>query len=334
MILKSYIVEQNINILSTYKAVLLYGENNGIKEDIKNEVKKRNGDIKVINFFQEDLIKARDVLCHEVNNRSLFQDRKILFLHEITDKLFETISECLSNISDETKIFIFANLLDKKSKIRSFFEKEKTLGAIACYQDNERTLSEYIRFKLKNITGLSQEIINLIINNSNMDRKIISAEILKVQTYFGAQKLNKNKIKEILNVKTNIKFEQIRDATLMGNKSLVNSLIGEMDIVKEDTYFYLNQMNLRVNKLLEVKQINVNLKDLNLAIDEIKPKIFWKDKPIYLEQLKKINLNKLQQILEEIGNAEITLKKNSKIDNDTVIKNLIINICCKVTSVS
>ena len=178
MILKSYIVEQNINILSTYKAVLLYGENNGIKEDIKNEVKKRNGDIKVINFFQEDLIKARDVLCHEVNNRSLFQDRKILFLHEITDKLFETISECLSNISDETKIFIFANLLDKKSKIRSFFEKEKTLGAIACYQDNERTLSEYIRFKLKNITGLSQEIINLIINNSNMDRKIKSTNIL------------------------------------------------------------------------------------------------------------------------------------------------------------
>jgi DNA polymerase-3 subunit delta len=334
MILKSYIVEQNLNTVTRYKAVLLYGENSGIKEDIKEEIKKKNKEEKIINFFQEDLVKNKNILNHEVNNSSLFQDKKIIFLHEITDKLFEEISDSLSDITDETKIFIFSNVLDKKSKMRSFFEKEKNLAIIACYQDNERSLSNYIRFKLKNINGLNQEIINLIINNSNMDRKIISEEILKIQTYFGTRKLERNTIKEILNIKTNIKFEQIRDATLVGNKHKVNTMIGEMDIVKEDIYLYLNQMSLRVSKLLEVSRLNENFKDLNVAIDQMKPKIFWKDKPVYIEQLQKINLNKLLQISKVIGETEVILKKNSKVRSDTLIKNLIINICSKVSSAS
>lgn len=334
MILKSYIVEKNLNSIFSFKAVLLYGENGGIKEDIKKEIKERNKAEKIINFFQEDLVKNKDILSHEINNTSLFQDKKIIFLHEITDKLFDEISESLSDIKDETKIFIFSNLLDKKSKIRSFFEKEKNLGIIACYQDNERSLSEYIRLKLKNINGLNQEIINLVIENSNMDRKIVSEEILKIQTYFGTKKIEKNTIKEILNIKTNIKFEQIRDATLVGNKHKVNALIGEMDIVKEDIYLYLNQMSLRVNKLIEVSKINENFKNLNDAIDEIKPKIFWKDKPVYIEQLQRVNSIKLQQIQKDICETEVILKKNSKIESDTIIKNLIVNICSKVSNAS
>ena len=131
-----------------------------------------------------------------------------------------------------------------------------------------------------------------------------------------------------------IKFEQIRDATLVGNKHKVNTMIGERDIVKEDIYLYLNQMSLRVSKLLEVSRLNENFKDLNVAIDQMKPKIFWKDKPVYIEQLQKINLNKLLQISKVIGETEVILKKNSKVRSDTLIKNLIINICSKVSSAS
>ena len=120
----------------------------------------------------------------------------------------------------------------------------------------------------------------------------------------------------------------------MGNKHKVNTMIGEMDIVKEDIYLYLNQMSLRVSKLLEVSRVNENFKDLNVAIDQMKPKIFWKDKPVYIEQLQKINLNKLLQISKVIGETEVILKKNSKVRSDTLIKNLIINICSKVSSAS
>ena len=45
MILKSYIVEQNINILENYQAALVYGENNGIKDDVKNSIREKNKDL-------------------------------------------------------------------------------------------------------------------------------------------------------------------------------------------------------------------------------------------------------------------------------------------------
>ena len=57
MILKSYIVEKNISSLNNYSSLLVYGENVGLKDDIKEIVKKENKDAEVINFFQDEIIK-------------------------------------------------------------------------------------------------------------------------------------------------------------------------------------------------------------------------------------------------------------------------------------
>ena len=77
MILKSYIIEKNINLISEYNCVLFYGENDGIKDDVKNEVKKTNQDAEFLNFFQEDIIKDETAIFREVDNLSLFSEKKL-----------------------------------------------------------------------------------------------------------------------------------------------------------------------------------------------------------------------------------------------------------------
>ena len=112
------------------------------------------------------------------------QKKKIFFIQQASDKIFNQIVDCLNEKKDDIKIYLFSENLEKKSKIRNLFEKDKTLAAFPCYKDNERTLINFVNKHLKNFSGLSGEIINLIINNSNLDRRIIKNEIIKIKDFF------------------------------------------------------------------------------------------------------------------------------------------------------
>ena len=63
-------------------------------------------------------------------------------------------------------------------------KKTKDLAIIACYQDNEITLRNYIYSSLRTYKGVTPEITNLIIMNSSKDRKTIKSEIKKLKVIF------------------------------------------------------------------------------------------------------------------------------------------------------
>ena len=84
MIYKSYLVEEDLKILKNNK-VLFYGENLGLKEDFKKEIIKKNKENLIITFLQEEIINSEEKFITEVNNTSLFENKKI-FIHNANDK--------------------------------------------------------------------------------------------------------------------------------------------------------------------------------------------------------------------------------------------------------
>lgn len=332
MILKSYIVEQNLSILEKYQAVLLYGENTGIKDDIKKKLKNINKDAEVFHFFENEILKNKNILFENITNESLFNDKKIIFIEFATDKIINEITESLEKKNLNIKIYIFSENLDRKSKLRSVFEKNSNLAIFACYEDNERTLINYINKELLGFKGLTGEIVNLIIGNSNSNRKIIQNELEKIKVFFLEKIISKSKLLEILNIKNNASFNEIRDYALIGRKDKINKLLSEIELLNEDSFLYLNNLNFRVLKLIEIKELNKTFNNYETTIETVKPPIFWKDKPLLLQQLKKWNLKKLNKIATEISDAEILMKKNSQIRNDVVIKNLIITLSEEVST--
>ena len=164
MILKSYIIEKNISELTKYRSALLYGENDGIKDEVKAKLKLLHKDSEIINIFQDEIIKDKNCLFDNAFNSSLFNEKKIIFIQEASDKILKEISEVLEKDNNDTKIYIFSSLLDKKSKLRSLFDKEKNLASLPCYQDTDKTLILYVYEKLKDFKGINQEIVNLIIS--------------------------------------------------------------------------------------------------------------------------------------------------------------------------
>ena len=333
MILKSYIVEQNIEILKDYQATLIYGQNTGIKNDIKQKLKNKNKNSEIIIFFEEEILKNKNILYQNIVNESLFNENKIIFIHEATDKILNQISECVEEKNKDIKIYIFSDNLEKRSKLRSLFEKDKNLAIFPCYEDNERTLIAYVNKELEGLKGLSGEIINLIISNSNMDRGIIKSELIKIRTFFFEKKINKEEILEILNIRNNTSFDEIRDNALIGEKKKINKLLSEINLINEDTFFYLNNLSYRVIKLQEI--ISSSDGDENKyqeTLNTLKPPIFWKDKPVITQQLKKWNLEDLTLLASNIGKTEILMKKNSYLRNDIIIKDLIIDVTNKAYS--
>ncbi len=334
MILKSFIVEKNITLIEKYFAFLIYGENIGMKDDIKEQIKQHFKGHEQINFDQNEVVKNSKLLDEQIDNTSLFNNKKIIFINEISDKIKNNLIKILENPNPDIKIFLFGQNLEKKSAIRQIFEKEKKIGIIACYQDNERTLAEYLRKKLPNYSGLSQQTINFLINNSGLDRKTLSYEIDKIKALFLDKKIKFERLLEVLNNANNLDFNNVRDACFGAEKENLNKNLGNAILQNEDAYFYLNALSHRIEKLCDLNNQYEKDKNIEKAIDSLRPPIFWKDKPIFYKQIKNWNLKKLEEAKKMLFDTEILIKTKMNSNNNTLIKNLIVNLCNKAASTS
>ena len=249
--------------------------------------------------------------------------KKIIIINNASEKIFDTLENYLK--IENIKIYIFAENLDKKSKLRKLFETDKDLAIFACYEDNERSLSDYIKNELSEYKGLTGEICNFIISNSNTSRKEVQNEIEKIKTLFSDKIIKKNKLFSLLNQKENTNFDEVRDRALAGEKSKLNKSLSEIDLLNEECFFYLNNLGFRIQRLIDIKN-TINEGKNSFELDNIKPPIFWKDKPMFINQLKNLSLNKLNEIYTKINTTEILMKKNSQINNAVLIKNLLIDI--------
>ena len=327
MIYKSYIIEQNITEAFKHKMFLFYGENEGLKKEFKEKIKKSNQELKILRLHQEEIIKNENVLTDEILNNSLFEEKKIIFIEQANDKLLNTIEQIIDKIENE-KVFIFSNILDKKSKIRSYFEKSNNVGISACYSDNEISIRKIIETKLKGYEGLNPQIINLIMENTNLDRNKVNNEIEKIQSCFKNKKIDPDKIDSILNISENEDFNKLRDEALNGNKSGINKLLADTIIEKDNNVYYLNIINQRINKLYEIENRKTgSVSNPELIISSLKPPVFWKDKPVLTQQSRKWNKIKLKKALAKTYQVEIFIKSKASIRKDLLIKNLIVDLC-------
>ena len=320
---KSYLVEQNISNLGKSVA-LFYGENIGLKNDFKVKLIEKNFNSKIIRLNQDEITKNEGLLINEITNRSLFDEKIIFFIDQVNEKILQTI-EKIENLISDHQIYLFADALDKKSKLRGYFEKSKDFAIIACYEDNEISIRNIIQNKLKEFKGFTPNNINLILENSNLNRSKLNNELEKILIYFHDKNLESAKLERLLDVKTNDDFNKLKDEALLGNRNKTNKLLSETVIETEKTIYYLSLINLRLIKLSEIyNEANGNLE---LKINNLKPPIFWKDKPNFIAQAKKWNKDKINKILNKTYNLEIKMKTDSSINSHILLRKLILDVC-------
>ena len=322
MIHKSYLIEQNIEKIKE-GITLFYGENLGLINDFKEAIRKFNNKSEIIKFNEEEIIKKNIIFFREISNDSLFNEKKVIFIDQASDKIIDLIQE-VEKIDVKENIYLFSSILEKKSKLRAFFEKSEKYKIVPCYEDNVATLKNIILQNLKDFKGITTENINLIIDNCSLNRTKLKNELNKIKSFFHDKILITAKIEKLLNIKTNNDFDKLKDAALLGNRKDTNKLLSDTILETEKNIFYLNSINQRLGKLLE---INNNSSNVEKAINDLRPPVFWKDKPNFISQAKVWNQKKIKIIMKNTYDVEIKIKSNSSIDKNLLIKKLLVDMC-------
>ena len=167
MIIKSHEVQKKISSLLKYNLFLVYGENFGLKKDIKElikkELKEKKNDIEILSLYENEILHNEENFHNLVYSGSLFSEKKIIAINEATDKITEKISNIYDKYPENIFLLIFSEILEKKSKLRNFFETNKKTICIPCYLDSEKDLEIITQSELKkNNIKLSQEAVNLL----------------------------------------------------------------------------------------------------------------------------------------------------------------------------
>ena len=332
MIIKSYEIKIKISDLVKNNFFLLYGENFGLKKDIneliKKELKKKDENIETLSIYEGEILGNEQNFYESIYSGSLFSEKKIIIIYDATDKLIEKINDIYSKYPENVFLIIFSGLLDKKSKLRNFFEVNKKAICVPCYPDNQKDLETIALLELKkeNIS-LSREVLNLLVEKANSDRNNLRNEIEKIKSYsLHNKKLEINEIKSLINFSGDYKSDILVNECLCGNITEYKKIISEMYVNITNQILLLRILSNKIHRLLKIKEQKNTNNNFDNLINASKPSIFWKEKPLVKKQLSIWSLDDLKKIIYDINSTELLCKKNPQI-SEIIFFQLFSKVC-------
>ena len=312
MIIKHF--EFNKEKVDKFNYYLFHGKNEGLKKEIIDKIFIKNFDGKVDKYEENYFIGNKETIISELLSKSLFENKKIIIISRVTDKILKIIDEIIKKSLDDCIIILKSEILEKKSKLRQLFEKEKILASIAVYEDSSRDLMRIItKFLDINKIRLSQESINLLISRASGDRENLKIELEKIYNYSITNKdLNISKIKVLTNLAENYSVNELAENFLLKNKKNISKILNENNYSDEDCILILRTILLKSKRLFNILKRNEELNNIDQVISSTKPPIFWKEKENVKVQANSWKLNDLREKIYEINEIEFLIKNNSK----------------------
>ena len=308
MIIKSYQINQ-INP-KIHNLLLFYGKNEGLKNEIiKNIIRDKKN---INNYDEKEVLENEYNFVENILTKSLFDDEKIIIIKRSTDKILKVIESLNSKKLEDITIIINADNLEKKSKLRSFFEKNKETICIPFYPDTDQTLSKlaYNFLKGRNIS-ISQSSINLIIDKCGGDREALYNELNKIDFYTkNGKKITTEDIMKITNLIENHSVSELVDNCLAKNNKKIINILNENNFNNEDCILITRSLLNKSKKILQLVKEFENNKNIELTISSAKPPIFWKDKEITKQQIKKWKPENIKDLIYKLTDIELLIKKN------------------------
>ena len=310
MIVKSF--EINKKKFDNQNFFLIYGENEGLKNEIINLLRK-NFEGNIENYDETQIISDNELFFNKLFNKSLFDNKKIIIVNRCSEKIHVIIENIIEKKISDIKIILNANILDKKSKLRNLFEKSDKLIIVPTYKDTSITLADIAKKFFNNYKiSISSETINLLVSRCNGDRGHLKSELDKILIYMHDKKnINLEEIHKLTNLAENFSINELVDTSLLKNSQKTSEIINESNYKSEDGILILRTFLQKTKRLLNLYEKQNEHVNFDTLINDHRPPIFWKDKPIVKRQLENWSKSKIKDLIVKINKTEIFLKKNS-----------------------
>jgi len=322
MIIKNYEIKKFIN---ENRIFLIYGENEGLKEDIILDIESKYSKESITKYTEKEIRDNLDNFYNDILSQSFFETKKLIVINNVTDKLKNEIEIILSKNINDVSIVLISKNLEKKSKLRNFFEKDKNLICIPVYKDDHRTLLNIANtfFKQKKII-ISTESLNLIIERSSEDRKNLKNELYKIESFIGdKKKINISDLEKLTNLAENHSINKMVDLSLAKNTKQTLRALNENILSTEDVIIIIRSYLIKAKRLLKLTEELEKYKDIDQVVSTFKPPVFWKDKDIVKRQMTLWTKDKVKILIKNINNIELLLKKNTN-SSLNILRNFII----------
>ncbi len=308
MIFKYYDIKK-IN-LEKNKIILFYGQNEGFKNETINILLNNSNNIST--YDEKEILDKSENFLEEVFSKSLFDTKKKIIIKRTTDKIVKILQEINSKNLDDLTIILNSDNLEKKSKLRTFFEKSKDYVCVAFYPDTDQTMSNLILDLLKRKKiSLSQSNINLIVSKCNGDREVLKNELSKIEFFSkNGKKLTTENITKLINLTEDHSISELVDNCLAKNNKKTISILNENNFNSEDCIRITRVFLDKSKKILKLSNEYNKSKDINLTISSAKPAIFWKDKEIVKQQIYNWKPKNIKNLIFKLNEIELLIKKN------------------------
>ena len=311
MIIKSFELEKLRSLKLNIH--LIYGNNEGIKQDIINNfyIKSFNGEI--LKYEEQEILNNKENFISTLLTKSLFEESKLIIISRGTDKLKEFVEEILERDEIDAKIIIKSLNLEKKSKLRNLCEKEKKVICTPVYEDDNRALNTVINNFLSNQKiNLSQEMKNILIERSNGDRINLKNELVKLKNLsISKKKLSTDDVLKLSNLAENYSVFELSDNYLAKNSKRVSNILNENHYSSEDCILIIRTILNKSKRLLKIRTEMDNNSNIDQIISSFKPPIFWKEKDIVKKQAQSWSTNEVKEIIFKINELEALVKRNT-----------------------
>ena len=289
--------------------ILFYGNNEGLKnETINHLIKEYRNKYK---YEEKEVLDTKENFISNILNKSLFEEKKIIIIRRATEKILNILNEINDKDIDDV-IIIIADNLEKKSKLRNFFEQGKDSICIPFYPDNEQTLSRLCNdFLKKRKITISRTDLNQIVNRAAGDRNNLLKELEKIENFQkNGKKLNSENLMKLINLSENYSISELVNNCLAKNQKKFITILNENNFTNEDCIKILRTFLNKTKIILKLSSELEKTRNIDLVISNAKPPIFWKDKDITKQQLTKWKTQKLKELIYRIGKIELEVKKN------------------------
>ena len=297
-----------------YNLFLLYGENEGYKNEIIKNTFEKNYQNKIYKYDEKEILEKKEDFFNSILSKSFFENEKLIIILRASDKIKDIIEEISFKDISDIKIILSANILDKKSKLRNFFEKDKNLVCIPFYEDDKKTLislaNSYFRAKKKSI---SNEAISILIDRCNGDRKNLYNELNKLTLYLGERnKINTEDVVILTNLSENFSVAELVDNCLSKNSTRTIKILNENIFSADDSIIIIRSLLSKSKRILSLKKDFANKSNVDQIILSYKPPIFWKEKEVVKKQLQKWSIDDAEKLIFKINDIELMAKKNQE----------------------
>ena len=294
---------------------LLYGQNEGQKNDTMYQILKSENNENVYRYEEDELLNNYVNFISEISNKSFFEDKKIFVISRVTEKILALVKDVKERKIEDIKIIINSKQLDKKSKLRLYFEKEKNLVCIAFYNDDNTTLANIARkFFDKNKIPISREMLNLLVERCRGDRINLNNELSKIESFIiGKNKISIDEILNLTNLAENYSFSELADSCLSNNRKKTLLIINENNFSSEDCVAIIRIFLGKAKRIFALKTMEKENKSVDECITSYRPPIFWKDKEVVRQQIKYWSLENIQKLIFSFNDLELLIKKNTSI---------------------